>query len=209
MYSTIDLGFLIGSSTLTLISTVISIFSSLISAAIFIVNGIAVLNLCKKLSLPNGWLGFIPIANVFKIGQIANKCCEFDGKKKRYDKAILIPTILMYVLFIPMVISFVFFIFSIFGAESNGDAAFSIFSLLILCLTYLCMLAAAIVASVFLYIAYYKIFKIFAPQNAVLFIVLSIIISVPYILLLIASLKEPVIPQQTYNETANNFSVNN
>ncbi len=212
-----DFGTFLGvSGTLSVFSVILSIFSSLASAAIYIVGAIAVYNFCKKLSIPSPWLAFVPIANVYKLGQAAEKCCEINGEKKKYAKLLLTLEIITWLLIIPYIVFLIVFVFSMVSAgvaQSETGIFSSLLLLLIALLFVLLMLASAVTLSVFTFIAYYKIFKVFVPENATLYIILTLVLSLtcgfPCIMTLIASLKSPAIAQQANNENVYTYTVNN
>lgn len=47
------------------------VFTVIIGLAIYIYMGIALMKIADKLSVPNGWMAFIPIANLYLITQLA------------------------------------------------------------------------------------------------------------------------------------------
>jgi len=168
--------------------------------ATYVFNGLAILNLCKKLGIQNGGLGFVPVANVFKLGQAADRASAAYGEKKHYARLLLIMEIVTCVLFIPYTVCA--FILAINGVSLMGeygvDYAFNDgFAIMIVLLTILfvfLIFAAVIAVSIFTYIAYYKIFRLFVPDNAVLYLVLSLVLGLPWLFLFIASRKMPVYP---------------
>lgn len=166
-------------------------------AAMYVMNGIAILNLCRKLAIPNGGLGFVPIANAYKLGQIADRASAINGEKKNYARLLLTFQIIMYTLFIPLTVCIISLaVVGSYNGYSNN--ALPIMFIPIIFMIYFALLAVAIVGSVFTYIAYYKIFRLFAPENAVLYLVLSIVIGFSWLFLLIVSLKKPALPPPNY-----------
>ena len=166
----------------------------------YVFNGLAIMNLCKKLGIANGGLGFVPIASLFKLGQIADRASAAYGEKKHYARLLIILEIVTAFLFIPYTVCIFVLAMngvSLFGAY-GADYAFNdgLAIMIVLCAIFsaLLMFAAAITSSVFAYIAYYKTFRLFTPDSAVLYLVLSLIIGLPWLFLFIASRKDPQYP---------------
>ncbi len=177
----------------------------LIGAAIYILNGVAILKLCKRLNINNGFLGFIPVACTYKLGQIADKACALQGQKKKYAKTLLTLSIITLGLcFLVLIAAFALGIAAgIMGAnEYTGHSLVAapalslIIAFIVVILLYLGMFGVAIALIVYQYIVYYKIFKFFKPDSAVAFLVLSIFISgiQPIFLLICAASKQPIYP---------------
>ena len=168
-------------------------FSLFLSLAAYLCTGFSILKISNKLSIKNGFFGFIPFLNSYKLGEIAECCCQRKGLNKKYAKLLLGLEIGMMAAIIPMVIALVFLAVATEGAEGyynpDGIAIVSVgFMLLFMVL----MIAVSITYSVFTYIALYRIYSYFEEKNAVLFIVLSILVSIacPVLLLIIALKKE-------------------
>lgn len=175
----------------------------LIGAAIYILNGVAILKLCKKLNIDNGFLGFIPVACTYKLGQIADKACALQGQKKKYARTLLTLSIITLGLcFLVLIAAFALGIAAGFmgASEYTGHSLVAaptlsiIIAFIVIILLYLGMFGVAIALIVYEYIVYYKIFKFFKPDSAVAFLVLSIFISgiQPIFLLICAASKEPI-----------------
>lgn len=64
-------GGLLAGGTLALIASY-SLLVALIGIAMYIYFAIALMAVAKKLKVPNGWLAFIPIGNLYLITQLAN-----------------------------------------------------------------------------------------------------------------------------------------
>ncbi len=74
---------------------------SLVGLALYIYFAVALMAIAKKTNTPNGWLAFIPIANVYLMTQIA-------GLPAWYTLAVLLPIIPL-IGYIAMVIIMVYF----------------------------------------------------------------------------------------------------
>jgi len=199
-------------NTLAAVYLVILVISLLSSLVIYVFNSLGIMLLANKLGLKNGWLGFIPFASTFKFGQIADDCSRRMGERKNYAKLLLGLEIAVYALFIPAIVVIVV-LACLAGIITNTDyysysgeivpgeyatalnpdntATLAIF-LIIIVLIYLVIYAIIITMAVFKLIALYKIFKFTSPNNATLFIVLSILFSLTWLFLFITSLKKDI-----------------
>ena len=74
---------------------------SLVALATYIYFAVALMTIAKKTNTPNGWLAFIPIANIYLITQIA-------GLPAWYTLIILLP-IIPFIGYLAMVIVMIYF----------------------------------------------------------------------------------------------------
>ncbi len=148
-------------------------FAVIIGTVLYIFNAIGLYTMAGRLGIAAPWLAFVPIANSFILGRIAQH--PVDGRKKLPYGGILlalnIGTCLGGVLCLSTLIGMI-------GAalDSSGDPAIVtlFFSTMAgSALTNIC----SIVYLVFYFIALYQIYKIFSPDNGILFIILSVIFS--------------------------------
>ena len=184
---------------------------AMIYLVFYIFNSLGILFLSNKLGLKHGWFGFFPYLSNYKLGQIADECSKRMGERKNYAKVLLGFEIALSVVTIPVVI-LALMLLGISGAYSDADyygyggefavgggqmldsetASTILIFALILVLISLVIFVAAIIMAVFRYIALYKIFNYVTPGNAVLFIVLSIIFTLNWLFIFIASLKKDI-----------------
>ncbi|MBE6788925.1 MAG: hypothetical protein E7539_04590 [Ruminococcaceae bacterium] len=175
------------------------LFVFLIAAYIF--QGISILNLCKKLNISNGGLGFVPFASVYKLGQIADRSSAAYREKKHYARLLLILQIVMSFLYIPFyILTFILSannvgLYTKYGQDFRFNDSFAVSIVLTYVLIALAIMAMSIIFSIFVYIACHKIYRLFVPQNAVLFLILSILFGFNWLFLFIASRKNPCYPQ--------------
>lgn len=178
-------------------------FMFLLLIGVYVAESLSIYKLCKKLNIDNAFLGFIPFANSYKFGEIADVLCQRnrDNTKLRFKKLLLILHIATVVsiplLFIPcfaIVLSF---------ALIPEDVVILVMlcSLLVLIVVYLIMMAISITMSVFYYMALYKIFKYTDEKNSTLYFILSLVLMLvasfafaPYIFLLIIAFGKKPIP---------------
>ena len=129
----------------------------IIGAAQYVLNGIALLMMSKKLNIPHGWMGFIPVADMYLLGKIA----DAGAVKKVNAKRLLITYVTFFVLLIVYVISAVVMGFT--TSMETAAAPMAIGGFILMLLAYM---ASAICFSVFSYIAYYRICENFGGANS-------------------------------------------
>ncbi|MBQ9133166.1 MAG: hypothetical protein IJX64_01400 [Clostridia bacterium] len=124
--------------------------------AMYVMEGIATLRMAKKTGVPNGWMGFIPVANVYLLGRIA----DAGTGNRKHAKRLLVSYIALYASLIPFFVTYVMVIFS-----AVAGAEMPVVPLIIMLIVLLAMIAIAVCCSVFCYIAYYHICKNFGGDS--------------------------------------------
>lgn len=163
---------------------IVLLITSGIGIVMYLLQAVGLYNMGKTLQLSKPWLSFIPVANVYALGKIAENYIKADGRKSaRFSIILLILYIALYV------ILFAFFIFAfiLFAVELASDpavnaylegehfAATAAFTVVLpLVIGYVAMLGLSIALMVVLYVAYWRVFAIFDRQNATMYLVLSI-----------------------------------
>ncbi len=151
----------------------------LIAGAVFgiigyVINALGIFRLAKKLNVDLAWLAWIPVAQYFTVGKVAEKCDDRRGNiVKSWGKILLIANL------IAMVVS----------AVLSGIANLLNLIFPILGLPFSLLVSAISIAVFVLYcICLWKIFREFfkQPVNIILFIV-GIVFNVQSIITLIAS----------------------
>lgn len=177
-----------------------AILGALVSIAVYVMQGIAFYRMAEKCGIPNGWLAFIPIANVWLLGKIA----DANEITPKHAKRLLILEILTSGLAILLLACMAVMLPTAMMGETAPFAGLSLFMMLVS----LVMIVVAIVYTVFLYIAFYRICENFAPESTTGWF-LGILLGglccstlIPPILLLVLSGNEPAsgAPKATYTE---------
>ena len=134
--------------------------------------------MAKRLGIPAPGLAFVPIVNVFTLGKIAETPVN-DKKTLPYGTLLLIfsiaQNVLAYICVFRFIGSLVKYSDYYYGNVTEAEifALIGEFSLYVMLIALL-----AILYSVFTYIALYKTYKLFAPDNAALYLVLSILFGI-------------------------------
>ena len=172
--------------------------SAVIGIAIYLLESISVYKMAKSAQIKNPWLAFIPVANDWVFGTLAEKY-----KKKNSTKSarfgIILP-VLEGIVLIEAIALTIFTVISI--KEITGYALDAVntstemapeqfMSLIPVIILYFALMAVAIAYAVVFFIALWRVYSSFDKSNATLYIVLSVIltISVPIILFIIRNRK--------------------
>lgn len=156
-----------------------SLVALAVGAAIYIFSAFGLYRMAQNLGLPSPWMAFVPVASSYLLGLIAEK----DSMGKRTLKY-------SWILLITQIVSFFFstgYYFALLAFRLTG-------SFLMAVMFFLAYGMLSIVACIFYYIALYRVYKLYDPDNAPIFIILSILfsISVP-ILMFVLRNRQPII----------------
>lgn len=193
----IDMGAIAGIVYLTAIYTAII---AIVCLALYILRALGIYNMAKNAGLSNPWVAFVPIANSYTFGKLAEKYRRKDGKQsEKFSVLLLIFDILTLIACVCLII---FSISSVLIILSNAKIAYDIgtdmtlsqFSSLIpVIVFYVVTLLCAVVYTVLHYVAYWRIVAAYDYSNATLYTVLSVFFSfLDPIFLFILRNKQPV-----------------
>ena len=172
--------------------------SAVIGIAIYLLESISVYKMAKSAEIKNPWLAFIPVANDWVFGTLAEKYKKKNGTKSARFGIIL--PVLEGIVLIETIALTIFTVISV--KEITGYARDAVntsaemapeqfMSLIPVIILYFALMAVAISYAVVFFIALWRFYSSFDTSNATLYIVLSIIftISVPIILFIIRNRK--------------------
>lgn len=172
--------------------------SAVIGIAIYLLESISVYKMAKSAEIKNPWLAFIPVANDWVFGTLAEKYKKKNGTKSARFGIIL--PVLEGIVLIEAIALTIFTVISV--KEITGYALDAVntsaemapeqfMSLIPVIILYFALMAVAIAYAVVFFIALWRVYYSFDKSNATLYIVLSIIftISVPIILFIIRNRK--------------------
>ena len=157
---------------------------AVISAVSFILFGFALYFMSKKLKFKNSWISFIPFAQAFSLGRIAEKYIKPNGKKNsRYSMILLILSILEMALIICFFIFFFFAVYSSFNEiskaiENDIPLTIGMFSSFIPCIViWFINITVSIIYKIYYFTALWRVYYIFNPNTADIYLVISIFFS--------------------------------
>lgn len=169
-----------------------------IGIVIYLLEAIGVYKMAKSAEVKNPWLAFIPVANDWVFGTLAEKYKKKNGTKSARFGIIL--PVLEGIVFIESIALTIFTVISI--KEITGYALDAVntstemapeqfMSLIPVIILYFALMAVAIAYAVVFFIALWRVYSSFDKSNATLYIVLSVVftISVPVILFIIRNRK--------------------
>ncbi len=176
---------------------VVYIFALLIGLFAYIMEGLALHRMGKVCGAPYPWLAWIPYANLYALGYVADKDAEVSGRPATHYRHTL--PILFVVL---SVLSFGLMGVAVAASIGSPDGEMTGGVAMLIMLLLLALMAVAMVQLVFEFIALWHIYRLFSPDNAVAFILLSILVSASMpILLFVASRKTPAAFTENHNDT--------
>ena len=172
------------------VSSIMSMLSSipgmLISLATYIAVAYSLYTIATRRGIGNPWLAWIPVVNVWTLGAIADDYqLKVNGQKKARRKVLLgleIATAVLAAILIALCVAMVVGLLANMNYETGEISedmtmtlGLSVVGMLLLALP---LMVVGIIKVVFQYIAYYEVFKSCDPGSAVLYLVLSIVISI-------------------------------
>lgn len=144
--------------------------------AAYVLQAIGMYAIAKRRNISNPIFAWIPVANIWLLGAIADHYDETVKGVKKKSRVILL-CLEIATLIIAAIVSVISIIaIAMLVVENYSEAMLMGYTIIavVLCIV---IIAIAVVAVVFQYIAYYKLFKSCNPDNAVVYLVLSIFIS--------------------------------
>lgn len=141
----------------------------------YVLQALAIMRMSQKLYVERPWLAWIPIAQSYALGRVAERCDERQGKEvKPWAKILLFAHIGYYVVYVAL-------------SGMSGIVQF-IVPILGPALLSLLQTALSLAFTVFVYICVWKAFREFYPPtvNIVVFVV-TVVLSIHPITMLIAS----------------------
>lgn len=162
----------------------ISVIIAAVFALVFhILQGFALNRMAKGLQIERGWLAFVPIANMYILGLIAEKYLKGDKKSTKYSKILywlLIIEVFLCIVLLILTLSFMILMLKNIESAVNNNKPLTadMFSNFIpVIVVYFVLLAIAIVYKVYKNIALWRIYGMYLNNKkfALLYLILSII----------------------------------
>lgn len=160
----------------------------------YIMNALGILFMAKKVGIRNGWLGFIPIADLYLLGKIA----DVSAPKKNNAKRLLISQIVFVILSVVMIVSVLIIGVSAAIAAGTSEIGALTGAMIPFVLVAVLFSVSAVFVAVYYYIACYRVCEDFGGKYSILWflgILLGGLLSsgslIPPILLLVLSSKTP------------------
>ncbi len=185
-----------------------SAFDSLLAVAVYILTAIGLYRMAKACRHPRPWMAWIPYADYYLMGELAELSAARHGKKIRPYAAWMltfqIVTTVVVVALVGILCSLLLngLSYTKYSASTVAEGYDFVTPLLILIILLFVILALAIVGIILEYITLHLIFQLFDKKNALGYVILCIFISYAKpIVLLILSRKSPDLPAPTPTST--------
>lgn len=148
----------------------------LFSLAMYILTSLGMYRMAKRRGIHRPWLAWIPVGNMWILGCISDQYQAVVKNKTTNRRGTL-----MGLYIASLLLAVIYMIFAVGFALSQNFAFLGGFLI-----TFLAILAVSIAFSVFGYMSYFDFYRSADPDNAVLYLVLSIFVSVtaPFLIFL-------------------------
>ncbi len=168
---------------------VILLIASAVSIAMYLFQAIGLYRMGKRLNISAPFLSFIPIANIYVLGRVAQE--PVYGKKRLpYGWILLGLTLGTNLISLSSILGTVRYIIE-FAERATIEDVFEAFVLSYLAKSFLTVVAS-VAYTIFYYITLYHLYKNFNPENATLFLVLSIFFGFLTPFFIFASRNKPI-----------------
>lgn len=156
----------------TVLSLLTALPSMLLGAASWVLSAVAVYVIARRRGLKKPWLAWVPVVNVWLLGSLSDQYQYVVRRKNTSRRKWLLVLELMKPVLYGLVIGF--------GVAAFVPSGYDIYweNAVIAAGFALPLAAAAIAAAVIRFIALYDVYKSLDPNNAVLFLVLSIFVGI-------------------------------
>lgn len=148
----------------------------MVSVVFLVFRGLGLARMAKRKNIPHGWMGFVPVLNLYLLGKISN----MPDKRRRSDVVMLVLGILAFVSTAIFLAYFCPLVELALRASINPRLASnmteSVFSLLwgMMATTFICT-GFSIARDVIKFIALNRIYKQFSPDNSTLMTVFTVL----------------------------------
>jgi len=168
----------------------------------YVLQGIAIMKMSQNRGIPNGFLGFIPYANIYQLGRVAGEV-EI-GKKKMKNTGVwllvlpiafaIVMTIGMLIIMVPFIVQSVSLGYHNAYPEEFLAGPFMAFFVSLMIFTVVMVLVEAVLY-VFQGLVFHKIFSRYADgQKPVYYTLLSLFVPLAFSILLFKFKDKPLLP---------------
>lgn len=149
----------------------------------YILEAIGIYNMGKSFKFSNPWIAFIPVANIYAFGKVAEKYIKSDGTRSvKFSKILLILLIVLIVVSIALIVLAVSAIviaasISEYGYDVTQNVPLPANLIIFLVFGMLLLIGVTVAYRIVRYVALWRLFSIFDCENATLYLILSIFFS--------------------------------
>lgn len=161
-----------------------NVFGSAFSIALYILTALGLYTIARRRGIRKPWLAWIPVVNSWIVGCISDQYrYVVKGQNKSKRKVLLVLNVVQAVLGVAIAVMAVMMVFNAFNGAMHSvseeqmleSIMVPVMGILLICLP---LVGLAVAYCVVYYMAMYDVYTSCAPQNNVLFLVLSIIFRV-------------------------------
>ena len=146
--------------------------------AAYVLQAVSMYTIAKRRGIHHSWLAWLPVGDMWLLGSISDQYQYVaKGRVRNRRKTLLGLTAAMFALMLLLLVAAVMMVVSEVVSYDAGEMLMGS-SLAVMLLVYLAVLVVAVILVVFKYMALYDLFVSSDPGNAVLYLVLSILVSV-------------------------------
>lgn len=172
-------------SMMLAVVAVVLLICSMVGIASYVMTSLSVYTIAKRREINNPWLAWIPVANYWIIGSIADDYDEKNGIKRKWRITLLALYIIFMAIFlvgyIGMIVAMVLYMvrteYGTFDAPMNATML-SIFVGIYVFAIVLSLISIAV--SICYYICVFKIFESTVPERAVSYLLVSLLVPFGY-----------------------------
>ena len=176
-------------------------FLGIILLAMYLLEAVGLYGMAQRSGISRPWRGFVPFANTFLFGKIAEKYRRRDGKRSAKFSVLLLVFEVLTLIFSITTMAFVISMISVLAtsyndSELNASIVVPMIAMLACCFVLIGVLIAYVVIY---YVALWRIFAAFDYNNTTVYLVLSIVFSfLGPIFLFVLRNKQPVFDQREH-----------
>ena len=166
------------------IASLMSIPSSLIQIAVYVFSSLALYTIAKRRGLTNPWLRWIPVANVWILGSIADQYRYVARGEIRNKRKVLLTLEIISVVLVLLMVGFAIsmVVGAITGAIAGKPEDTVMRSILVsgsgLLAMLVPLLGVAIATAIIRYMALYDLYSSCDPDNKVIYLVIGILLGI-------------------------------
>lgn len=179
-----------------------AIFTFAIAIAMYVMQSLSLYTIAKRRGILKPWLAWIPVGSDWIMGCISDQYRYVaKGQTKNKRKTLLVLSLCSIVASLVMIVLYlVLMITVVFNGEMPSDLLFSKIAGTLLAMVGISLVTAgiSITLAIIQYMALYDTFASCDPNNATLYLVLSILFSLQPIFLLVCRNKDFGMPPRTY-----------
>jgi hypothetical protein len=160
-------------------------FVLLWSIAAYIMSSLSLHTIAKRRGISKPWLAWVPIANVWIVGSISDQFRyvtrgQLTNKRKVLLGLFIAVIALMIVMLVPYISMITLVVSNIDSTMTDAQLYQMMGYAMVILAVAMVMVVVSIVYAVFYYIALYDVYRSCKPDNATLFLVLTILLGVVY-----------------------------